>query len=123
MEIVQKHIRARDVLSLAHKIIATLQDQEITRDLYIDLLKYIISESDSPDFEGFFEILIKEAPQYKETTMNISERLQEKGFNAGMLQGKLEGKVEAKFAVARNLLKHHIGLEIVDHALFSQPSG
>ncbi len=53
LEIVQKHIRARDLLGLAHKMTQILRFHEITRDLYIDLLKYIVSEGDSPDFEEF----------------------------------------------------------------------
>lgn len=101
LEIVQKHIRARDILNLAHKIIAILHVQEIARDLFTDLLKYIVSEKDSSAFEEFFQIIVEKTPQHKESTMTIAERL----INKGKLEGKL--------AVAKNLLQHKIELEII----------
>ncbi len=101
LETVQKHIRGRDILNLAYKIIGVLQLQEITRDLYQDLLKYIVSEGDGSDFKRFFQVLTQGAAQHKETAMSIAERLK----NEAMLQERL--------TIAKNLLQRQVDVSLI----------
>ena len=121
LEIVQKHIYDRDLFNLAYDVIAILQElqkqkQEINRDLYADMLKYVVSEGDSQDVKGFFNILIEGSTQHRETVMTIAERLREEGFQNGMHKGSLEGAHQAKLAVAQNLLSQNIDFEIIKKA-------
>lgn len=117
LEMVQKHIYDRDVLNLAHEIVEILRFQEVSRDLFTDLLQYIISEGDSLDYKGFFNILIEQSSQHKEATMNIAERLKQdsfqQGIHVGIEQGKSEGEHEKAISIAKNMLLKHADIHFI----------
>ena len=121
LEIVQKHIYDRDILNLAHEIVEILRLQEVSRDLFTDLLQYIISEGDSENYKGFFNILIEQSTQHKEAAMNIAERLKQDSFQQGihagieqgMQQGMQLGEHEKALAIARNMFFRNIDISII----------
>ncbi len=122
LEIISKHVRDRDILNLAHHIVELLKTEQITRDLFRNMLYYVIDTGDSEHYDEFLEIIKKHTTgEYQETTMTIAERLKlegeqrgyEKGIHAGMQQGMQQGEYEKAVAIARNMLSSNFDHEVI----------
>lgn len=68
---------------------------------------------DSHNLEQVIQVLGEQTEKHKETIMNIAQRLQEKGRQEGRQEGLQEGREQANFAIARNLLKQGVSIEII----------
>lgn len=96
LELIQKHIRQRDLMGLVEQIVSLLLTG-LTNDTQIKtLFNYILRTGDAPRFSEFIRGVAERSPQYKEHLMTIADRLHEAGFQKGWLEGKLEGKQEGK---------------------------
>jgi len=106
LEMVQKHIHDRDLMSFAYDFISLLNQIKIAQNLYNPLLEYIITTGESKNFKGFLEMVIKESinNEYRGDAMTIAQCLQN------------EAASEAKFEIARNLLKMGMTDEMVAQA-------
>lgn len=99
LELVQKHIRQRDLLVMGY----TTHIQRET------LFNYMARCGDAVDFSTFFRSLARRAPQHKEELMTIAERLHAAGWN----DGKQEGRQEEALRIARTMLENGIDREAV----------
>lgn len=96
LELIQKHIRQRDLMGLVEQIVSLLLTG-LTNDSQIKtLFNYILRTGDAPRFSEFIRGVAERSPQHKEHLMTIADRLHEAGFQKGWLEGKLEGKQEGK---------------------------
>ena len=96
LELIQKHIRQRDLMGLVEQIVSLLLTG-LTNDTQIKtLFNYILRTGDAPRFSEFIRGVAERSPQHKEHLMTIADRLHEAGFQKGWLEGKLEGKQEGK---------------------------
>lgn len=96
LELIQKHIRQRDLMGLVEQIVSLLLTG-LTNDSQIKtLFNYILQTGDAPRFSEFIRGVAERSPQHKEHLMTIADRLHEAGFQKGWLKGQQEGKQEGK---------------------------
>ncbi|EGT4253810.1 Rpn family recombination-promoting nuclease/putative transposase [Citrobacter amalonaticus] len=99
LELIQKHIRQRDLMGLVERLAVLLvtgcaNDRQLKA-----LFNYLlIRHGHTPRFIGFLEKVAERVPQHKEKLMTITERFRNailrKGMREGIQQGKQEGKQE-----------------------------
>lgn len=78
LEIVQKHIFERNILNLAYDIVYLTKANAISREMFKDVIEYIVKSGDEKHFEAFFNIITVELKEYKEEAVTIAERLMHK---------------------------------------------
>ena len=96
LELIQKHIRQRDLMGLVEQIVSLLLTGLANDTQIKTLFNYILRTGDAPRFSEFIHGVAERSPQHKEHLMTIADRLHEAGFQKGWLEGKLEGKQEGK---------------------------
>lgn len=96
LELVQKHIRERDLMVLVDKLVALLIKGHANDSQVETLFNYTVQSGSAPRFEAFIREVALRVPQHKERLMTIAECLRESGRRTGLLEGKLEGKREGK---------------------------
>ncbi|MGK4402633.1 Rpn family recombination-promoting nuclease/putative transposase [Escherichia coli] len=94
LELIQKHIRQRDLMGLAN-------DSQITA-----LLNYILLTGDEARFKAFISELTRRMPHHRERIMTIAERIHNDGWLLGRERGRKEGKVEGERSLLRLLLQN-----------------
>ncbi|MDO8953655.1 MAG: hypothetical protein Q7V63_02255 [Gammaproteobacteria bacterium] len=91
----------------------------VSRDLAIDVIKYMLSEGESQDVAGILEV-IKQQTEYRSEAVTIAEQIEQwgvqKGMRQGMLQGMQQGEYEKACAIAKNLLAKGISYAVVKEA-------
>lgn len=122
LELLQKHIRQRDLSELLDQLITLLTQQCLTDPQLDVLINYMVKAGNSENPGALIRQLAQSAPQYKEQLMTIAEWLEEKGRNEGMqlgLQQGLEaGEAKGRQAIAQKMLED--GMET---ALISRLTG
>ncbi|HEY0208615.1 Rpn family recombination-promoting nuclease/putative transposase [Acerihabitans sp.] len=107
-ELVQKHIRQRDMATLAEDIGTLLYKWPLSLELNNSLVYYISQAGDTDDVKGFFNQLARQAPRYQESIMTIAQKLEQigrqEGMQEGMQEGLQKGRREGIYMVARHLL-------------------
>ena len=96
LELIQKHIRQRDLLGLVEKLAELLVKGCANDSQMKALFNYMLQCGDAPRFDEFLHEAARRVPQHKETLMTIAERLRQEGRQEGKLEGKLEGKQEGR---------------------------
>jgi predicted transposase/invertase (TIGR01784 family) len=117
LELIQKHIRQRDLLGLVERL-AELLVKGCANDSQLKaLFNYMLQCGDAPHFGEFLHEVERRVPQHKEVLMTIAERLRQEGRQEGKLEGKLEGKQEGRqeeaLRIARSLLEQGFERELV----------
>ncbi|MDL4620124.1 Rpn family recombination-promoting nuclease/putative transposase [Citrobacter amalonaticus] len=108
LELIQKHIRKRDLQGLVERL-AVLLVSGCANDRQLKaLFNYLlIQHGHTPRFIGFLEKVAERVPQHKERLMTIAERFRNailrKGMREGMQQGKQEGLAEGQLNAARRI--------------------
>lgn len=100
LELLQKHIRDRDLTSIVHKMLeqGVFVEMHHESGQYFEvMLKYMINSGNLEDATGFLDKLADHLPDEKERIMTIAEQLEQKGER------------KAKLAMAANLL--HQGVD------------
>ncbi len=96
LELIQKHIRDRDLISLVDRI-TTLLVRGFTNDSQLQtLFNYLLQCGDTSRFTRFIEEIAERSPLQKERLMTIAERLRQEGHQIGWQEGKLEGLQKGK---------------------------
>ncbi|WP_194205547.1 Rpn family recombination-promoting nuclease/putative transposase [Superficieibacter sp. 1612_C1] len=113
LELVQKHIRQRDLLVMAEQLASLLAMGYTTHIQRETLFNYMARCGDAVDFSTFFRSLARRAPQHKEELMTIAERLHAAGWNDGKHEGRQEGRQEEALRIARTMLENGIDREAV----------
>ncbi|UBX30882.1 Rpn family recombination-promoting nuclease/putative transposase (plasmid) [Arsenophonus apicola] len=125
MELVMKHIRARDMLEFSQEIASLLNQYVIQPELFKGLMYYIVERGNTSDATQFLHQIAEKADDYREVVMTIAEQLRregehkgiQKGMQEGIQKGKLEGLQEgekqASLKIARQLLEKGVERDIV----------
>ena len=96
LELIQKHIRQRDLMGLVEQIVSLLVTG-LTNDSQIKtLFNYILRTGDAPRVREVIRGVAERSPQHKEHLMTIADRLHEAGFQKGWLEGQQEGQQKGK---------------------------
>ncbi|HGJ5856535.1 Rpn family recombination-promoting nuclease/putative transposase [Arsenophonus nasoniae] len=94
LQLVQKHIRTRDMLELAVELATLIEKWQYSKEQCKSLLYYIAKAGNTIDGEGFIRTLAEKAPTYREDFMTIAEQLEAKGEARGEARGIQLGKQE-----------------------------
>jgi predicted transposase/invertase (TIGR01784 family) len=88
LELVQKHIRERDLMVLVDNLVALLVKGYANDSQVETLFNYLMQSGSAPRFEAFIREVALRVPQHKERLMTIAECLRESGRRTGLLEAK-----------------------------------
>ncbi len=100
LELLQKHIRQRELSELSDQLVMVIASGYTTEDQLKAAINYIIQVGDTADPEAFLRSLANRLPQHEESLMTIAQKLEQKGEARGEANGLKKGKLE----VARTML-------------------
>lgn len=117
LELMQKHIRQRDLMGLIEQL-TTLLLTGCANDTQLQaMFNYILRSGDESRFNEFMQEMAQRIPQHKERLMTIAERLRldglQEGLQQGLQQGKEVGKREAALRIAQTMLEQGIDRAMV----------
>jgi predicted transposase/invertase (TIGR01784 family) len=96
LELLQKHIRQRDLTLILDKLVTTLLPGYTTAQQLNTAIHYLIGTGNTPAPVAFLRQLALRTPQHKDALMTIAEHLEELGRRKGFRQGRLEGRKEGR---------------------------
>lgn len=103
LELMQKHIRQRDLLGIVEHLTAILLSGYANDRQLKTLFNYLIHSGKALRLGKFIREVAQRVPQHKEKLMTIAERLREVGRRQGKREGRLEGVEEGQRAEARRI--------------------
>lgn len=111
LELMQKHIRQRDLLGIVEHLTAILLSGYANDRQLKTLFNYLIHSGKALRLGKFIREVAQRVPQHKEKLMTIAERLREvgrrqgkrEGRQEGLEKGRLEGVEEGQRAEARRI--------------------
>lgn len=113
LELIQKHIRQRDLMGQVEQL-ASLLVMGYTTDSQLKVLfNYMMQCGDASRFSQFIHEVAERSPQHKESLMTIAERLHEAGRQEGMQQGLQQGQRAEAQRIARTMLEDGIDRDTV----------
>lgn len=126
LELLQKHVRQRDLAELTEQLVTLLLAGYTTDEQLVSLMNYMLQVGDTATPEAFIRELARRAPQHEEVLMTIAQKLEQKGRLEGIQlgeakgrqEGRQEGVLEGKLQVARTMLQNGI-----DHRSVMQMTG
>lgn len=113
LELLQKHIRQRDLSELLDPLITLLTQDHLTDTQLSVLINYMLKAGNAAEPGALIRQLAQGAPQYKEQLMTIAEWLEEKGRTEGLQKGLEQGLAQGREAEARAIARKMLanGLE------------
>ncbi|ANA21836.1 Rpn family recombination-promoting nuclease/putative transposase [Salmonella enterica] len=91
LELMQKHIRDRDWMSMVDKL-TSLLIADIANDSQLQtLFNYLVQYGDTSRASDFIREVAKRSPHHKERLMTIAERLRQEGHHNGLQEGLQQG--------------------------------
>lgn len=130
LELLQKHIRQRDLTELLDQLTTLLLGGNTTQEQLISVINYMLQAGESRDPAALINTLASRVPQHEETLMTIAEKLrlegEQRGIQKGLQlgeqkgrqEGRQEGEREAALKIARTMLASGL-----DRALVMQMTG
>ncbi len=133
LEMLQKHIRQRDLTELLDQLVTLLLEGYTTQEQLISVINYMLQAGESHDPAALLNTLASRVPQHEEALMTIAEKLrlegeqrgirkgmqlgEQKGLEEGVRLGEQKGREEGvrlgKLDVAHSLLKMGMPREAV----------
>ncbi|PAV02442.1 ISNCY family transposase [Arsenophonus sp. ENCA] len=121
LELVQKHIRRRDMTELMNEIVTLLSYNYYTDNQVITMFNYLIQEGNAQKPMEFITEIAKQSEKHEGALMTIAQALRQEGKqegyqlgkNDGVQEGKLEGEKQASMKIARQLLEKGVERDIV----------
>ncbi len=117
LELVQKHIRTRDMLELAADIAHLLNLWSIPKEQFRSLMYYIVGRGETSDTRQFLHTIAAQTQDYQEDVMTIAEQLrqegEQRGIQIGRQEGRQEGRKETTTELARKFLANGVERSIV----------
>ncbi|WP_445494750.1 Rpn family recombination-promoting nuclease/putative transposase [Photorhabdus sp. SF281] len=121
LEMLQKHIRQRDLTELLDQLVTLLLEGYTTQEQLISVINYMLQAGESHDPAALLNTLASRVPQHEEALMTIAEKLRlegeqrgiRKGIQLGEQKGREEGVRLGKLDVAHSLLKMGMPREAV----------
>ncbi len=92
LELLQKHIRHRDLAELQVPLIALMTQGYLTEAQLNTLLRYMLQAGTTEHPGALIRALAAQSPRHKELMMTIAEWLEEKGRKQGQQEGEQEGR-------------------------------
>ncbi|HDL7822884.1 TPA: Rpn family recombination-promoting nuclease/putative transposase [Yersinia enterocolitica] len=96
LELLQKHIRQRDLAELLDQLVMLIASGYTTEDQLKAAINYIIQVGDTAEPEAFLRSLANRLPQHEESLMTIAQKLEQKG--------EARGEKNATLKIARTML-------------------
>lgn len=116
LELLQKHIRQRDLMALLEELVTLLSVEYTTENQLITLINYMLQRGYTEQPNVFYRELASRLPK-GESMMTIAEWLEDqgmqKGIRQGMQQGIQQGEIDATRRVAARLLKSGMSREFI----------
>ncbi len=109
LELLQKHIRQRDLSGLLEQLVTLLLLGYTTETQLKALVSYMFVEGNTENCSALLEKLAQRAPKHRETLMTIAEQLHQKGREEGLSEGQ---RIAAQ-RIAQTLLKEGLDREKV----------
>jgi len=121
IELIQKHIRTRDMLELVTEIAYLLEQWKCSKEHCKKMMYYIALSDNTQNGEKFIQTLAQKAPSYQEELITIEEQLEAKGIqkgkkegiNEGLQKGLERGRKEAILELAKQLLSNGVQYSVV----------
>ena len=119
LELLQKHVRQRDMLELHEHLVRILALGYTGNAQLKTLLNYLLQAGHTADPAAFLQALAHRTKdhQHKETLMNIAQYLREEGMAQGLSQGRVEGRAEGveqeALRIAKAMLEKGLQPEMV----------
>lgn len=104
LELIQKHIRKRDLMGLVEKLVVLLVKGNANDNQLKALFNYMIQAGDTAHFKEFMDEVTGRLPQHKERLMTIAERLRQEGHMNGLQEGLQQGKRDEARRIAATML-------------------
>ncbi len=108
LELLQKHIRQRDLSELLDQLVILIASGYTTEDQLKSAINYIIQVGETAEPEVFIRSLAHRLPEHEESLMTIAQKLEQKGEARGIVKGRVEGRVEGAqetaLKIARTML-------------------
>lgn len=112
LELMQKHIRDRDLMGLVDRLVSLLITGTANDSQLHTLFNYLVQYGDVSRFSDFIHDVARRVPHHKEKLMTIAERLRQEGHHTGLQKGLQEGLQkgtrEEALRIARMMLKSGI---------------
>lgn len=105
LELVQKHIRQRDLMGLVEQLATLLLTGYANDGQLKTLFNYMLQSGDATRFNAFIREIAQRVPQHKERLMTIAERLRQEGLR--------EGQQAEALRIARSMLEQGINIDLV----------
>ncbi len=113
LELLQKHIQARDVTVMAEKLALLLNSWTLGDELFDTTVCYTFQHGDASSVPKLLEALTRQAPQHREKIMTIAQQLEQRGREKGRQEGIEQGRQETKIKLARKFLAQGVDRTIV----------
>ena len=119
LELLQKHIRQRDMMELQEQLASLLALGYTSRRQLRTLLHYLLQAGNAADPVAFLRNLAQNVPKrpHKETLMNIAQFLEQRGHQQGLEQGLQQGLEQgeqlAAQRIAQAMLENGLDLALV----------
>ncbi|MFS1539750.1 MAG: Rpn family recombination-promoting nuclease/putative transposase [Candidatus Phlomobacter fragariae] len=101
LELLQKHIRRRDMTELLDSIVKLLSYNYYTDNQVITLFNYLIQEGNAEQPAQLINEIARQSEKHEGALMNIAQGIRQEGIQ----QGKLEGEKQASMKIARQILE------------------
>ena len=113
LELIQKHIRQRDLMGIVEQLTTILLSGDANDRQLKTLFNYLLQTGNARRFGRFIHEVAQRVPQHRERLMTIAERLQEVGRRKGKREGRQEGQHAEALRIAQRMLADGIARETV----------
>lgn len=121
LELMQKHIRDRDLMGLVDRLVSLLVTSTANDSQLQTLFNYLIRYGDVSRVSEFIREVAERSPHHKEKLMTIAERLRQEGhqnglqegIQQGLEQGVQKGTQEEALRIAHIMLEQGIDRDLV----------
>lgn len=130
LELLQKHIRQRDLTELLDQLTTLLLGGNTTQEQLISVINYMLQAGESRDPATLINTLASRVPQHEEALMTIAEQLRlegeqrgiQKGLQLGEQKGRIEGREEGEREAALKIARAMLASGL-DRAMVMQMTG
>ena len=112
LELLQKHIRQRDLMKMLEDLVTLLSAEYTSESQLITLVNYMLLRGHTDQPKLFFRELGRRLPKEKKMG-TVAEWLEEQGILKGIQQGMQQGESNATQRVAARMLKSGMSPELV----------
>ena len=113
LELIQKHIRQRDLMGIVEQLTTILLSGDANDRQIKTLFNYLLHTGNARRFGRFIHKVAQRVPQHRERLMTIAERIQEVGRRKGKREGRQEGQHAEALRIAQRMLADGIARETV----------